>query len=73
MPFFWFDGGTSTERQASEHGVSPTEETARMIQMGTVLRDAISVSSVIFAGSRPLSAEERTDLRKYYKKIYKKI
>jgi len=53
--------------------VPPTEANVRLLQMATVTHHAIKTSSVIFAGSRSLSPEERADQKRFYKKTYKKI
>ena len=64
---------TVLDRSPERAGRVRIDENSTLLQMASATQHAISVSSVIFAGSRSLSPEERADQRRFYKKAYKKI
>lgn len=59
-------------RDATFEVLSPAENT-HLFEIASAFSRLLDLSSTTFANSRPLSREERFDLKKFYRKTYKKV
>jgi hypothetical protein len=57
--------------KSSSVGVS--EETNHLVEMVSDFTSLVSLSQLVFKDSRELTEDERDDLKKFYKKAYKKL